>query len=366
MRKTYNDVKVESPITFMQDPQNRHNLEWLIEQDKKRMKQADTPEKMKQLKKQGLPRYMGDLPDDVWQKIDSTVIDVVKTKLRFYSTLKRYNMVEDDIPIGKLLNLWYTVGDVSEDAIVSMAGDQQPDNEDLDLSLHGVPVPMIHTGFRIPWRVGKTQDEMSGVIDLDIPTNMISKKAYKVAEAIEDMMLNGHSISLNGYSPAGATNHSSVITSESLSDDWADTGEKEHIYDDVLSLRKALTDLEFPEEGPFVLFIPSRYSTVFQKYRNEYRDTKIKETVMAIDGIDDIVTLADLPDQNDDGVTQNYVMLMYMSKQTMTVKQAAGISTMNWQGIGAHPSEYYKTFCAMTPKITPDENGRLGIVYASD
>lgn len=303
------------------------------------------------------------LPEDVWKSVDGTIKDVIRHSLPFANTLRNYGMVNTNNSLGKLLKEWWTQSDVDEDANIDMMGDAETDNEEITYGINAIPMPIVYTDFRIPWRMGMTMNE-PGIPSPDFDSGMVSGKTRKVAEAIEDMMLNGSDVTLNGYSPSGATNHNDIYTG-SLTDDWADASEIEHVIGDVLDIRQEQIDDGFPENGPFVLFINSRFASIFEEDYKSYSERTLKQRVLSITGIDNIVVVPDLPDENDDGVSTNYVMLMYMSSETMQIEQAADIQAVEWESEGGF-TEHYRVFTCQAPRVISDFNGKVGISYYND
>ncbi len=298
------------------------------------------------------------LPDEAWETIDNIVKRAKKPALTFTNTLENYGMVNDSRTLADVLIKWYEVAELDKDPTVSIMGDEATDNERPDWSMNALPLPVIHKDFFIPWRLSQVNE---GEQMFDIPREMIFQYTRKIAETVEDMNLNGSDITLNGYGISGATNHTDINTG-SLTDDWADTGESEHIMDDVLTMKQVLVDLDFPESGPYALFIPSRFSSTFEKNFTDYYGQTIRERVLSITGIDDIVVCPDLPDENDDGVSTNYVMLMYMSPEVMTVERAVDLQPISWETNGGMV-EHYKLFSAQVPKVTSGPGSDLGIAY---
>ena len=292
------------------------------------------------------------LPEAEWDTIDRTVTGIIDKRLTFTNTLKKFGMIDTKYTIGDLLVKWYRMFDLNEDIKIDMMGDGQTNNERISYDMKAVPLPIFYKDFRIPWRF---MESNKGNRVFDVPGNMLTRYARKIAEGIELMNLNGNSnIVLNGYGIDGATTHSNIKTG-SMSTHWDDDPTK--VYPDVLKMREALVSVGFPEDGPYVLFIPSAYNPAMQTDYKAYSDKTVKQRVLDIDGIKDVVTVSDL--------AATKVMLMYMTPETMEIAQAMETQTLEWQSNGPFVNNF-RLMAAQVPKIYTDTNDQLGIVVYTE
>jgi len=301
------------------------------------------------------------LQKDQWKQLDSTVKTIVRQNLVVAQDLRNTPGILNPINnIGILLSEWQDVSDIG-DAQRDMMGLERGENQGIDFGLNAVPIPITHMDFDLPWRQLQASAG-GGATTLD--TRMVALATRKVSESIEDLFLYGDSsITLNGNSISGIMNHTNVVTG-SLTDGWNDATNRDPV-EDVIQMKKEMVGMGFPEQGPYNVYVPSNYSDVLENDYKQYSERTYRQRILAINGINDVKVAHRLNNSTMSGISDDEVVMVYMSPEQIAVDQASDIQPVEWDSQGGFVTDY-KVFSAVTLRLMPDYNGTLGIVVYSD
>jgi len=138
---------------------------------------------------------------DAWRRIDTRATQIMRDVLAVFNTLARANTTP--MGVGDLINYFPQVSDSGQVA-VSMDGRNGEIADQAQVKYVGTPVPVITAAARMGWR--QMAVVRKGGVGLDVET--IANKQRKVAEKLEDMVLNGDaSIVVGGNQIFGLRNH---------------------------------------------------------------------------------------------------------------------------------------------------------------
>lgn len=303
----------------------------------------------------------GYLREDDWKTIDTVVKDITQKRLTVVQDMRNAGMVNPINNLGVLLSQWETVTDMP-DATQSMDGRQRGDKGALTYSLNTIPIPITHGDFEIPLRRALARERGSlGGMPLDMST--IQKVTRKVNEKLEYAALNGSGITVNGDTIPGLLDHTDRVTG-SLTDGWEDSENRDPVQD-IINMRDELVSLGYPEEGPYNVYVSSLYAPYLENDQNSYKTKTVKQRMKEITGINDVKVASKIPHSNQSGVSDDHVLLVYMSSEDMVIDQAADIQVVEWAGEGGFVRDY-KVFAAMVLRIMSDSSSQVGIVDYSD
>lgn len=136
------------------------------------------------------------IPIDAWRRIDSRAQMLARSRLAVFSRLAQASTIP--VSIADLVNYYPQVSDSGE-VHVSLDGRNQAKADQANVKFIGTPVPVLTASARMGWRQMEVIRKGGGFID----TATIANKQRKIAEKLEDMVLNG----LSSVNVGGDTIH---------------------------------------------------------------------------------------------------------------------------------------------------------------
>jgi len=294
------------------------------------------------------------LRKEEWKMFDQAVVQVARDRLIGVGDLLSRGL---RMPVGNALGTtqieWETVSHM-EGADVSMSGVTEGERDRVVYSLKSLPLPIIHKEFSVNIRALEASRKLGQTLD----TTMAEQASRLVGEKIEDILFNGHTITVSGQNIPGYTTHTNRNTG-SLISNWADsvntTGEE--IVQDVLQMiADAVADKMF---GPYMLYVPVDY---FTRLADDYKansDRTILERIKAIPGIIDVKASASLS-----GGASGECLLVQMTKDVVDIVDGFGPTMVQWDTHGGMQIRF-KVMAIMIPRIKATANSQSGIVHHS-
>lgn len=140
------------------------------------------------------------VPLDAWRRIDARATRVQRDVLAVFNRLAMSNSTP--VQIGDLVSYFPKISDSGE-VHVSMDGRSEGRADQAVISYAGTPVPVLDSFARFGWRQMEVIRKGGGLLD----TETIANHQRKVAEKMEDMVLNGlSSIVVGGSTIYGLRN----------------------------------------------------------------------------------------------------------------------------------------------------------------
>jgi uncharacterized linocin/CFP29 family protein len=132
------------------------------------------------------------IPLDAWRRIDGRSSAIQRDVLTVFNRLSAANSTP--VGVGDLVSFYGQVSDSGE-VHFSLDGRSEGRSDQANLKYIGTPVPVIDAYAKFGWRQMEIIRKGGGSIDVD----SIANEQRRVAEALEDMALNGRSsINVNG------------------------------------------------------------------------------------------------------------------------------------------------------------------------
>lgn len=126
------------------------------------------------------------IPLDAWRRIDSRAQALARTRLQVFNRLAKASTIP--VSIGDVVNYYPQMGD-SGDVLVSMDGRNTAKADGPAMKFVGTPVPIFTANTRMGWRQMEVLRKAGGGAMLD--TASVANDQRKVAEKLEDMVING-------------------------------------------------------------------------------------------------------------------------------------------------------------------------------
>lgn len=293
----------------------------------------------------------GTLRRDEWKRLDEAVIRIAENRLTgvqyFIDRGLTYNLGN---AMGTTVLEYHDVGDALEaelsmDAVTRAQGDRQ------EYGSVYLPIPIIHVDYEINQRALSASRNLGNPLS----TDMAERATRKVLKKREDMLFTDADYKYGGGAIYSLINFPDRLLKGGLSDWSSDAVVGKDIVDEVLEMKQQSMDNGF--YGPWVLKIPSNFET---KLDEDYSDAKgsntIRERIMKISRIEDVVVVDTLPNDN--------VVLVQLTSDVIRIVQGMGIQNVQWQSDGGFVNKF-KTMTIQVPQIRSDQSGKTGIVHAT-
>lgn len=149
----------------------------------------------------GLVGNAGPIPIDSWRRLDSRSAQIQRDVLAVYNKLAAANTTP--LSVADLVSYFPQISD-SGSVSVSLDGRHTGAADQATVKFVGTPVPAVTSEARFGWRQMAMIQRGGGMLD----TETISNHQRKVAEKLEDMVLNGDtSVVIAGNPVYGLRNH---------------------------------------------------------------------------------------------------------------------------------------------------------------
>lgn len=288
------------------------------------------------------------LKRDEWLDIDSTVIEVARTRLRGIRDLETYGLVKT-LPnaLGKTMYGWETVSDMGPDQ-VNMDMVLRPQNERLLFGYENIPLPVSLKGFDLNARfLAVTRRDGSG-----IDTAQARKAAMKVVEGMEDRLFNGWGFSYGGGTLYGYTTYPHRNTGSLLAS-WTDSGTTGVMcLKDILAMKEKLRLNK--QHGEVIIYISPDYEKKLDEdYKSESNIT-IRERILQLSGIREIAVSDFLP--------YDTVLMIQLDRGTIELIKGMDPTTVQWDSEGG-ARLHFKIIALSVPRFSVDDEANCGIVH---
>lgn len=312
---------------------------------------------------QGIPILVNNattLRKDEWALLDTAVVTAARARLRAWQDLETLVPAFSGFDGMSRTVLEYEAMSDPGEAVVDM--DALSEGRDVPplFELRGLPLPIIHTDFRISARKLAISRNTGTPLD----TTLAEAAGRRVAETVEKMTIGifgafkyGSSTPYGGTLPAiyGYTNFARAITVTGITVPTGSNGED--VLTDWLNMRDRLYQANF--YGPFMVYT----STGWDKYLDNLFSTTepsagtLRERLKKIDGIIDIKRL--------DYLTTDY-MVIWVQMTADVARAVVGLppTVVRWEATGGLEIRF-KVMAIMVPQLRYDFNGNCGILYGT-
>lgn len=288
---------------------------------------------------------------DEWKDIDRTVIEVATKRLVGIRDLIAKGLVHRLGSIGQTISLWERSSDMTP-AQVSMSGLNRSERDTQSFDTAQVPVPVVHKDFDLNLR----RLEASRIFGEGLDTTQASIAGRVVAEASESMLFSGDAIQVDGSVIYGYLNHPDRNT-VAITTSWTNSGKTgaQILVNVQAMLAAARADYYF---GPYTLYIPGAYEgKLDDDFNPGTSDTRtIRQRIMALEGIAEIVVADQLPTDN--------VVLVQLERDVVDMAIAQDITTVQWDTQGGM-QQNFKVMAIWVPRVKSTLDGQSGIVHMS-
>lgn len=336
---TNDDIDLSAPWSFGEDY-------WFLNQEEK-----------KQVAANYLASNQSTLERDEYETLSDRIITTYKDELVGINDLQAAGLTRN-ISLATQVDLWQQLSEVTE-AEASMDGESQGENDQVEYTTQGAPVPIYFKDYRIPQRQLMTSRRMNN----DLRTDNAGEMSRAVARLMDQILF-------QGWEPAAPTargdswqlygyTDSAVSTAVSGSD----FGTAGNIRDVFVQTINALDDNNQNPAGDGYWTYISK--TQYQQYRS----------AIDPDGDGNLTVRERVEDEFDNELGQvksvpDYILPdgeMVMVNPTADVveyAQAEDLQTIEWTS-GSGQTNFYKIMAAGAPEVKTDSKGQVGVAHVT-
>lgn len=298
------------------------------------------------------------LKRDEWKALDDAVIGVSRERLSGFDYLIGKGLVFN-LPnaMGTTVLEWNSASD-SQEAIISMDAVSRGLGDRIVFKNHYLPIPILHADYEINERFLSVSRSAGNGIDV----SKAEHAARRILEKQEDMMFTDTKYS---WGDKGSDSRNSIYSFlnypdrnlTSLVTAWnAPSKTAAQILDDVTKMKDQNITAKF--YGPYTLFIPTEYDAVLDEDYSVSGASlmTIRERIMKLNNINDIVVVDRLPSNN--------VLLVQMTANVVRIINGLPLQNIHWTTEGGMVHKY-KVLTIRVPQIRSDYDGKTGISHMS-
>lgn len=289
------------------------------------------------------------IPPEAWRRIDARATTIMRDVLAVFNRLAAANTTP--VAMGDIMSYFPQISDSGE-ARVTMDGRDPGRSDQAIVKYVGTPVPIITSDARFGWRQMEVMRKAGTLLDAET----IANHQRKVAEKLEDMVLNGESgVVVAGNTIYGLRNHPSRNTDTHGFDLNATATGANYLTTFQKLINALVGDNAFGKVTVFMNYSDWVYASI-NEFAAGYSKT-ILQRMREIEQIADIVPASKVPADNVLGI--------------------AGIETGDWgsilQGMGMttrpkarnNPEDdyVYTVLAAAAPQLRTDYDGRAPFAH---
>lgn len=282
---------------------------------------------------------------DVWGMWDREAVEVQRDVLAVFADVASTN--SKPMPIGKLVNYFQRMSD-SGGVNVSIDGRGTAKSDQPVIDYQGTPVPILDDSFRFGWRQMEAE-RTEGYTSLQSGASANSMR--KIAEKMEDMMLNGESsIVVGGATIYGLRNLPQRNTGAHGLTLATATG-AQWLAAFVDGLKKLQADNFYSEvtfyinQGDYLVASTSEFTAGYPK--------TILNRLLEIPGIR-IIPASKVP--------ANEIIGLCKRRDVVEILSAMPMTTIPLFRANAHDDYVFRVMAAVAPQLKWDGNDQCGVV----
>ena len=290
------------------------------------------------------------VPLDAWRRIDSRAQTLARSRLQVFNRLAQANTTP--VSIADLVNYYPQVSDSGE-INVSMDGRSQAKGDAPNVKYVGTPVPVFTGTARFGWRQMEVLRKGGGMLDV----TAIANKQRKMAEKMEDMVLNGlTSVNVGGDTIYGLRNLPSRNTFSHTFTLATATG-AQWLAAVKQAIASALGDNNF---GQLTLFVNQGDYTAADTtdYAANYSGT-ILQRLLAINQIKEIIPASSVPANEILGIAD------LDAGEWGGILSAMPLTTRPKTRQEPEDDYIFSVIAAAAPQLRSDYNGQSAFVHGS-
>lgn len=290
------------------------------------------------------------LRKDEWKQFDDALIEVARQRLVIVTELQSRGLTyEIQNGLGKTMLEWEQISDM-EAAEISMSGVTPGQRDQVDFTLVGMPLPIIHKDFNINIRRLMASRERGE--SLDVTQGKLASRL--VMETIENMVIVGNALQVSSRTIPGVLTEGNRNTG-SVTANWdlADTSGENKLSDLVAMVDDATDDNMY---GPYALLVPqAAFNNLAQDFKAN-SDKSQTSRLLEHPSLEKIIPSKD--------VTAGSIALVQLTEDVLQEVIGMQPTTVQWESNGGMTVNF-KVMAIMVPRVRSTVTGQSGIVHYS-
>ena len=298
------------------------------------------------------------LERDEYETLSDRIIQTYKRALVGLEDLQNQGLVRN-VSLATQVDLWQQLSEVTE-ADITMDGEAQGDNDQVEYTTEGVPIPIVHKDYRIPERQLQTSRQMNN----DLRTDNAAEMARAVTEKAEEMLFKGWDPAVDTARGDSWQVYGYTDSAVAASVSGSDFGTAGNIRDVFTATIDTLMDdnNQQPAGDGFLTYISQ---TQYRQYRNAIDpdgDGNLTVRERIEDEFDaELDMVKSVPDYIlDDGE----MVMVNPSPDVVELALAEDMQTIEWSS-GSGMTNFYKLLWAGAPEIKTDSKGNKGVAHVT-
>lgn len=288
------------------------------------------------------------IPPEAWRRIDDRATRIMRDVLAVYSRLAQANTTP--VSMGDIMSYFPQVSDSGE-ARVTMDGRDPGRSDQAIVKYVGTPVPIITSDARFGWRQMEVMRKAGTMIEAET----IANHQRKVAEKLEDMVLNGDGTTVAGNTIYGLRNHPLRNTDTHGFDLNATATGANYLAAFTKLINALVGDNAFGRATVFMNYSDWVYASITE-FTAGYAKT-ILQRLREIEQIADIVPCGRVPADNLLGIAG------LDTGEWGSILQGMGMTTRPKARHNAEDDYVYTVLAAAAPQLRTDYDGRAPFAH---
>lgn len=288
------------------------------------------------------------IPPESWRRIDDRATRIMRDVLAVYSRLAAANTTP--VSMGDIMSYFPQVSDSGE-ARVTMDGSDPGRSDQAIVKYVGTPVPIITSDARFGWRQMEVMRKAGTMIEAET----IANHQRKVAEKLEDMVLNGDGTTVAGNTIYGLRNHPLRNTDTHGFDLNATATGANYLAAFTKLINALVGDNAFGRATVFMNYSDWVYASITE-FTAGYAKT-ILQRLREIEQIADIVPCGRVPADNLLGIAG------LDTGEWGSILQGMGMTTRPKARHNAEDDYVYTVLAAAAPQLRTDYDGRAPFAH---
>lgn len=290
-------------------------------------------------------KYMGTpLPVDAERLLEQTIVNVALRTRNAVNDLVSRGKVRALPDIGVITDQWKEISN-QDPASVSMELAGGPTDQRQTFTTAGTPIPIIQQKFSFELR------ELLGAARSGTPldTTHAARAAQMVAEAEENLLINGKTLNVGGYSFYGYRTHPQRQTQTG-----ADFGTVSNV---LVTFNNCMDKLRQANKfGQTIFYVaPTQFAQMLVDHKAESDKTALQR-VLELPGVADVKYNPFVPDGEMVGVV--------MDNEDVDLAIAQNVTSVPWETEGG-AIQHWRVFSSLAPRLKKDAANQIGIVHAT-
>jgi hypothetical protein len=284
-----------------------------------------------------------------WELYDRTVVEVTRAQLVGVADLMNAGLVTNLAnPLGTMTVVWDTMGDMTP-ANMNMTGLPEGERDRLTFGQARMPVPITHKDFQINLRTLEASRRGGQPLD----TTHAAVATRKVNEMLEQTLFAGASITSDGGTIYGYTNHPSRLTG-SVTANWT-TATGDQILADVMAIAGAFAAIN-RQNLPIHLYVSVAAFVHMGADFKAASDRTILDRVLAVPGIGSVRPTSMLTGTN--------IIAVQFTRETVDLLVGFQPMPIMWETHAGFMINF-KVMAIIVPRLRTDANGQMGLAHYS-